>query len=277
MPTVAPLWIRFLELAVHDTISIKPGAGEGNTVGGKDEEAAADEGGAASVPSQEELILAGRTKPCKVCALPIPYAARKCIRCGSFQYLSDRFGLSPTILSLLIALISTTVAAIPVLQSYARGDDSDIYLKFVSDMASGGGRKQIHLAAVNRGTKPGFIAEGRILHGGTEAAFMADESRRVSILVPPGQVVGVTYSVYVNRPVPVSPSQSRQTLRECTAEMNVVNFRANTTKSEFLVPCELLDVRPFSVRRAKVAGVSAEGGKPVPAGPPVAPVSNPRM
>lgn len=178
-----------------------------------------------------ETAAGGPTKSCKICAWNIPSAARKCTNCDSFQSWRDRLNLSPTVLSLLIALISTVVAALPVIQAYSTKDDSDIYVQFLN---AGPG---VNLVAVNRGTKPGFVAEGTLQHRGQEVAHMVADNGDTATLVPPGQVVRIRYQATASGRGRVATGLELRTDEWCQGLMTIINFRSDRASAAFPMPC----------------------------------------
>lgn len=174
----------------------------------------------------------GGTKECSTCAHTIPLAARKCTVCDSFQDWRAQLSFNTTILSLLIALVSTMSAALPVFQSYAAGNDSDIYVQFLSSRPSG-----INLAAVNRGTKPGFVAEGTLSDNGRDVALLWEANGNAATLIPPGQVVGIRFRVieFVGRQV--DRERHVPTHDPCHGRVSITNFRSNNEEATFGLPC----------------------------------------
>jgi len=75
--------------------------------------------------SDEAPQAQNQTKNCKVCASEIPLAARKCIKCGSFQDFRRYFEFGNSTIALLIALISVI--------SLASKNISDLYRSLFVD------------------------------------------------------------------------------------------------------------------------------------------------
>jgi hypothetical protein len=93
------------------------------------------------------------TKPCKVCGEEIKKTARKCIHCDSYQDWRGSVSLSQTVLALLIALISVTTSAIPVLRDSLFTKNAAIRVAF-----EGANDKVITFLVSNIGTRPGSIS-----------------------------------------------------------------------------------------------------------------------
>lgn len=63
---------------------------------------------------------------CSFCLQKIEDGARKCPHCGSFQNWRSKLSIGSTALSLLVALISVSAMAVPILVSVLRGETSDL-------------------------------------------------------------------------------------------------------------------------------------------------------
>ena len=64
------------------------------------------------MPVSDENIV-----PCKQCRIGIPHAARLCSHCNSYQDWRGHLTVSSSVLALLVALISVTTTALPVVSS----------------------------------------------------------------------------------------------------------------------------------------------------------------
>ena len=145
-----------------------------------------------------------------------------------------------TVLSLLIALISTAAATLPIYRDYLAKNDSDIYIRYL-----GRTREVINLVTVNSGTKAGFVSEGRLY-------FVDRPDRSASVrlavtdgnalrLVPAGEVVPMLMRVRRQ-----SPASEEQVMRNahapgqrprCWAEVEVSNFSSSSDRTRFDMPC----------------------------------------
>ena len=94
------------------------------------------------------------TKRCRVCGEPINLIALKCIHCSSEQARWRlRLGLSRTVLSLLVALVSVLTAALPALKDFLTERNSDLSISFqVAD------KESLAFLITNRGARPGSIS-----------------------------------------------------------------------------------------------------------------------
>jgi hypothetical protein len=63
-------------------------------------------------------------KLCRTCSQLIPSLAKKCTHCGDFQDWRSHLGMSTTVLSLLVALVSVSSQAIPVILSAIKPEAS---------------------------------------------------------------------------------------------------------------------------------------------------------
>lgn len=99
----------------------------------------------------------GPTKPCRICARPIPLAAVKCADCFSYQDWRSGFGVSTTVLSMLVALVSVVAAATPGLVRLVAPKDSKMVFGEPALR-----RGQFMQFASNAGTRPGIVDNARI-------------------------------------------------------------------------------------------------------------------
>ena len=181
-----------------------------------------------------EAPAAGPTKPCRVCALPIPAAARKCTECDSFQDWRGGFSVSTTMLSLIIAVVTSTAAAIPAIRDATALQDSDISIRYLSR-----NRDFLSFAAVNQGTKAGFVSGGRLCTQAGRGVTLQEGSGRAFSLVPGGEVVELRFRVHSQSKIGADTFMRR--VREagqapCRGFLAVSNFRATTEEAEFDVP-----------------------------------------
>jgi len=97
----------------------------------------------------------GDVKDCRVCAEPIRRQANKCTHCGSFQNWRSVLPVSSTILSLLVALVSVTTTAVPILIHAATANRSDVKIStpnyangFITSFVSNAGDRPAIVAAI---------------------------------------------------------------------------------------------------------------------------------
>lgn len=97
------------------------------------------------------------TVPCVVCKESIRNGAKKCTNCDSFQgWLSRRLNLSGTILSLLVALVSVSAFAIPIIRT-SLFPDADIRATVV-----GSQQNFMQIVLTNVGTRAGTFKGARV-------------------------------------------------------------------------------------------------------------------
>ncbi len=93
-------------------------------------------------------------KPCRICGEDINISARKCIHCNSFQDWHVYLGMSTSVLSLLVALVSVVALSVPVIKDAIQPKNSQVTLKFQYY-----NRDAINLIVSNPGNRPGGIGE----------------------------------------------------------------------------------------------------------------------
>jgi hypothetical protein len=89
----------------------------------------------------------------QVCAEPIKKAARKCIHCDSYQDWHANIGMSSTVLSLLVALVSVLTAAIPVVKDAFTPKNALLTATF-----QGANSDRLSVLFTNQGTRPGSVS-----------------------------------------------------------------------------------------------------------------------
>jgi hypothetical protein len=93
------------------------------------------------------------TKACVVCGEPINIVASRCIHCQSEQGWIRRVGVSTTVLSLAVALVSVLAVAVPALKETLTTKNS--HLVFSIQGASAG---TVYVLVSNQGIRPGSVA-----------------------------------------------------------------------------------------------------------------------
>jgi hypothetical protein len=135
------------------------------------------------------------TKHCRVCYEPINKHATKCIHCQSEQGgIRSRLGLSGTILSLLVALVSVSTVAAPVLINAFTPKNSNLVFSF-----QGANSVWLSLVVMNQGTRPGSVRAGLLRFPDYDPA---DEkvvqlslvgSGPVATIVPPNTTLALSF------------------------------------------------------------------------------------
>ena len=130
------------------------------------------------------------TKRCLVCAEPINIAARKCVHCSSDQVgLLRNVGVSNTVLSLLIALISVLTAGVPVLKDALTPKNSELAFSF-----QGADDNYINILAANQGTRPGSVRIGKIIRGEQELLLLRIYPNASSQIINPSNSLLLQFS-----------------------------------------------------------------------------------
>lgn len=164
---------------------------------------------------------------CRICAQSIPPGALKCTKCDSYQNWLGRFQISTTTLSLLVALLATSISAIAPLRALFTPDDSDISVQFLQSEAGG-----FTVVAINGGTRPGFLSGGLIDQGTTQAVGMDLPGPQLE-LIRPGEVKQVNFLLRnaSRGDAIISPGATR-----CGGFVRILNFRS---REEARVPISL--------------------------------------
>jgi len=97
-------------------------------------------------------------KRCPDCALEMPDIAKKCSKCG---YQRFRFWSSsaPTILSLIVAIISVSINAAPILEKWLLPDVADPRVAFLDAQPDG----SLELSILNDGRAPSVLESATLL------------------------------------------------------------------------------------------------------------------
>src|SRR5882724_7238207 len=94
---------------------------------------------------------------CILCREQIPSGAKICTKCDSYQDWRRYFGVSSTVLSLLVALVSVLTVAVPVVRNALTPDRSDVRCS-VLEWSAGG----VTLVVSNRGVRPAILKNLRL-------------------------------------------------------------------------------------------------------------------
>lgn len=97
-------------------------------------------------------------KLCRICCEPIAVGARKCIHCDSFQDWRGNLGVSATVLSLLVALVSVLTASAPILTKTLTPERSDVAFAF-----QGANSDYLTLLVSNAGRRPASITHALLV------------------------------------------------------------------------------------------------------------------
>lgn len=126
-------------------------------------------------------------KPCRVCGTSIAKDARRCLHCTSWQDSTEtRRYIYTTVLPLLVALLSVTVAAVPVFERALVPEKSIISAVFQTST-----EKYITVLVSNEGGRPGSIRYGYLEikgnYGDWRIALNLETSDRSGALAIPRQ------------------------------------------------------------------------------------------
>jgi predicted nucleic acid-binding Zn ribbon protein len=134
------------------------------------------------------------TKHCRVCAEPINQQAQKCIHCqGDQGGWRRRLGLSTTVLSMLVALISVLTALIPVLKDAFTPLNSNLYwsLQGLDD-------KSLSVLVANQGVRAGSVSQfGLKVVGPKDEKVMSVCCARREMYVPLRPAEGINHSAFM--------------------------------------------------------------------------------
>jgi hypothetical protein len=132
-----------------------------------------------------------------MCRKEIPSGAKICTECDSYQDWRRYFGLSSTILSLLVALVSVLTVAVPVLRHALTADRSEIRCNVLGWNENSG---EVTLVVSNKGPRPSAI-KALTLQPNTskipESPFQFDSDFSDPILEP-GKYKTVTFHSVIN-------------------------------------------------------------------------------
>jgi hypothetical protein len=172
------------------------------------------------------------TKRCIVCFEPINVQARRCIHCQSDQLSTlRRLGLSTTVLSLLVALVSVLSFAVPVITAALTPSNSDLVASF---QAADGVRLDVIVS--NKGTRPGTVR-------GAEITFPENQTIHLNIInqesfgrnVKAGDSVLIAFE-FVNIAEKVNLKESANGTSPIT--LDTTNFRGECIPVKIQSPCD---------------------------------------
>ena len=170
------------------------------------------------------------TKPCVVCAEPINAAATKCIHCQSEQgILRRRVGMSSTVLSLLVALVSVTGVVVPSLIKLLSVSDSDLHFTI-----AGTATNTIFALVSNDGPMTGAAGMLQLIVNGGRLNIFLTPPNDIPVLVEPGKAVLIKFH-WDKRGPSVIPMEGECSLRLYGAGPASEQSRRRT------VPCKVID------------------------------------
>lgn len=184
-------------------------------------------------------------KKCLVCGKDIEDSAIKCVHCDSFQNWRRFFGTSQqVILSLLVALISVTTVAVPILIEELTPQKSAISITYLSS--------EVHLVsvlAVNTGTRPGVISGAALIIEGKKYTI---NLIRGPVIIKPGDTVklvlqtnAVTATYYAALGLASTADGHPTKSSNCEVDLQTVSFRGKKELRKFVEKCvDLLPKQP---------------------------------
>jgi hypothetical protein len=172
------------------------------------------------------------TKSCRVCAEPINKAAQKCIHCQSEQsWVRQRLGLSSTVLSLLVALISVLTASVPILMESLATKNAKLSFTFLS-----ADDQYIVVFVTNAGTRPGTISQVSVIVG--EGVLQLTTGSPAPIIEP-----GRSYLLQFRSPTPIARTSPLIDMWEegpCSVAMRLIDFHGSPKAEYHEVSCREL-------------------------------------
>jgi hypothetical protein len=188
--------------------------------------------------------IANDTKPCKVCAEPIKKAARVCTHCNNYQDWRAELNVSSTVLSLMVALVSVTTAALPVVRDAMTEKNSDLSFTF-----QGVNEDVIGILVTNQGARPGTVSYPMYLLEDTfavvELKVVGDLTNAVFI-VEPGksmllQLTGMPGGLLTNLNTGDSKAPKPQPRNnDCSISIQQSDFKAYRDTKLITMPCDQL-------------------------------------
>jgi hypothetical protein len=196
-------------------------------------------------------VAANYTKPCKVCGETIKLAAHKCIHCDSYQDWRANISFGNTFLALLVALISVTTTAVPVIRYAFTPDNSELLFSFQDSTED-----SINVLISNTGSRPGSIGNEPYLSIPTNLAMVAlTFSDGKSFLLDSGKstLLQLTYTPK-NTLTATTPFSSMDILKlpdnvACTIALSATDFQARFGAIPLQPACKRL--KPFLSKVAR--------------------------
>lgn len=181
------------------------------------------------------------TKSCRVCAVDIPEAAIKCTACDSYQDWRGGIRIGATTMSLIVALVALTPAAIKGLTGLVTPQDSHIvlgrpiwqrghYIQFVS----------------NTGIRPGAVTGGILYRGRRQPkgqrtlpeelyGLELEDAPKGALIVEPGKSLLVRFRLTDSRPA-TKPLPAGVDAA-CGLGTATTSFRGDQTVPSFDIDC----------------------------------------
>jgi hypothetical protein len=156
-------------------------------------------------------------KKCVMCRKEIPTGARICTECDCYQDWRQYFGLSSTVLSLLVALFSVLTVAVPIIYAALAPKISAVHCNLISWDEN---TAEVKIAVSNEGARPAVI-KTLVLEpktSKTSASTMAFQSDFLEPILEPGKfrtlpLHGVIGTVRANRLEPLNSLRSKYDLK----------------------------------------------------------------
>ena len=177
-------------------------------------------------------------KMCTTCAEPIPMAATKCFKCGSYQDWRQYVAFSTTNLALVTALISVLTVAAPALYGTLQPNNSRLAPSFLGFQGT-----SAVILVVNSGKRPGAVTGARISlegYGGIFPVVTLEPDKNYGI-VEPGTARAV---VFESPPLTPDDEESYNALLEktesnnkCTFIIELQDFQQNVATRERKMTC----------------------------------------
>jgi hypothetical protein len=126
---------------------------------------------------------------CSTCYKSIDPRARKCTECGSFQDWRRHLSIGSSVLALLVALVSVTALAVPMIKSTFGTENSDMHFTIQGVM-----QNQIYVMISNTGTRPGSVNDmslslrNFVVRAGLSISpllIRPGEARQIVVPIPP--------------------------------------------------------------------------------------------
>lgn len=150
-------------------------------------------------------------KQCVSCGYFIPFRAVQCKECKSYQGWRKHFGLSTTVLALLVALISVLTPLLRAAIEFATRH-SETSIAFQGETID-----EIRISAMNTGRSPSLLRSYQLVSGDHDVLqdarleLVAESPERPANVVPPN--AGITVRLRVNgMTTSLSPAELREKL-----------------------------------------------------------------
>lgn len=175
-------------------------------------------------------------KTCRTCGEEIKAQARKCVHCGAYQDWRGAVSLSTTVLSLMVALISVSIAAFPAIRKAVTPARSLVDFAF-----QGGDEDTVSAFVQNTGSQPATVngARLRTRRGANVVEFGLTSAND-------GPTAGRPISAGARELVVYRFSGRYETRRAadakagCTLALTVTNYNSHQQTIERAVACDRL-------------------------------------